>query len=86
VHPGVEAEHGDGTGGGHGGHDASSWSRTVSASVLLPCTLLYAIIAGILVDVVGAVLNGSGVEEKLLEVTLFALVMSSAINGNIYLR
>lgn len=33
-------------GGGHGGHDAPSWSRTTSASVLLACTALYAIIAG----------------------------------------
>lgn len=33
-------------GGGHGGHDAPSWSRTMSASVLLGCTFLYAIIAG----------------------------------------
>ena len=32
--------------GGHGGHDAPSWSRTTSASVLLACTALYAIIAG----------------------------------------
>lgn len=31
---------------GHGGHDAPSWSRGVSASVLLGCTALYAIIAG----------------------------------------
>lgn len=30
----------------HGGHDAPSWSRTTSASVLLACTALYAIIAG----------------------------------------
>lgn len=30
----------------HAGHDAPSWSRTMSASVLLGCTLLYAIIAG----------------------------------------
>lgn len=34
------------TSGGHGGHDAPSWSRLTSASVLLLCTLLYAIIAG----------------------------------------
>ena len=33
-------------GGAHGGHDAPSWSRTTSASVLLACTALYAIIAG----------------------------------------
>lgn len=32
--------------GGHGGHDAPSWSRTFSASVLLTCTALYAVIAG----------------------------------------
>jgi Ca2+:H+ antiporter len=33
-------------GGEHGGHDAPSWSRVVSASVLLSCTALYAVIAG----------------------------------------
>lgn len=32
--------------GGHGGHDAPSWSRFTSASVLLSCTALYAVIAG----------------------------------------
>lgn len=32
--------------GGQGGHDAPSWSRTTSASVLLGCTALYAVIAG----------------------------------------
>lgn len=37
----VEHDH-----GGEGGHDAPSWSRTTSASVLLACTALYAIIAG----------------------------------------
>jgi Ca2+:H+ antiporter len=36
----------DDGGAGHGGHDAPSWSRFVSASVLLGCTALYAIIAG----------------------------------------
>ena len=35
---------------GHGGHDAPSWSRTTSASVLLACTALYAIIAGEFAD------------------------------------
>ena len=34
----------DGAAGG--GHDAPSWSRFVSASVLLGCTALYAVIAG----------------------------------------
>lgn len=33
-------------GGGHGGHEAPSWSRVTSASVLLACTALYAAIAG----------------------------------------
>jgi len=31
---------------GHGGHDGPSWSRATSASVLLACTALYAVIAG----------------------------------------
>lgn len=95
-----------------GGHDAPNWSRVKSASVLMGCTVLYAIIAGtllsplsceekgltheteILVDVVDVVLDGSGIPEKLLGVTLFALVpnttefmnaISFAINGNIAL-
>ncbi|OBZ68774.1 Low affinity vacuolar monovalent cation/H(+) antiporter [Grifola frondosa] len=80
--------------GTHGGHDAPSWSRTTSASVLLFCTALYAIIAEILVDVVDVVLEGSGIDEKFLGVTLFALVpnttefmnaISFALNGNIAL-
>lgn len=36
-------------GGGHGGHDGPSWSRTTSASVLLGCTALYAAIAGMFI-------------------------------------
>ncbi|CAE6401515.1 unnamed protein product [Rhizoctonia solani] len=80
--------------GGHGGHDAPSWSRGVSASVLLACTALYAIIAEILVDEVDVVLEGSGIDEKFLGITLFALVpnttefmnaMSFALTGNIAL-
>jgi Ca2+:H+ antiporter len=80
--------------GGHGGHDAPEWSRMTSASVLLTCTALYAIIAEILVDVVDVILEGSGIDEKFLGVTLFALVpnttefmnaMSFALNGNISL-
>jgi len=80
--------------GGQGGHDAPSWSRIVSASVLLGCTALYAIIAELLVDVVDVVLEGSGIDEKFLGITLFALVpnttefmnaISFALNGNIAL-
>ncbi|KAI9512430.1 hypothetical protein F5148DRAFT_902069 [Russula earlei] len=79
---------------GHGGHEAPSWSRAVSASVLLACTALYALIAELLVNVVDVVLDGSGINEKFLGITLFALVpnttefmnaMSFAINGNIAL-
>ena len=75
--------------------DAPSWSRTTSASVLLACTVFYALIAELLVDVVDVVLKGSGIDEKFLGVTLFALVpnttefmnaMSFALNGNIALR
>ncbi|KAL7417145.1 hypothetical protein BDY24DRAFT_426472 [Mrakia frigida] len=78
----------------HGGHDGPSWSRFVSATVLLSCTVLYAIIAEILVDVVDVVLEGSGIDEKFLGITIFALVpnttefmnaMSFALNGNIAL-
>nr|GAT59679.1 predicted protein [Mycena chlorophos] len=80
--------------GGHGGHEAPSWSRTTSATVLLVCTALYAAIAEILVDVVDVILEGSGLGEKFLGVTLFALApnttefmnaMSFALNGNIAL-
>ncbi|KAF7297742.1 hypothetical protein MKEN_01397800 [Mycena kentingensis (nom. inval.)] len=88
-------EHVDaGHGGGHGGHEAPSWSRTTSASVLLICTALYAAIAELLVDVVDVILEGSGIDEKFLGVTLFALVpnttefmnaISFALNGNIAL-
>ena len=42
VKGGVEDEDHD----GHAGHDGPSWSRAVSASVLLACTALYAAIAG----------------------------------------
>ncbi|KAH8104483.1 hypothetical protein BXZ70DRAFT_1005012 [Cristinia sonorae] len=80
--------------GSHGGHDAPSWSRTTSASVLLACTAIYALIADLLIDVVDVVLVGSGIDEKFLGVTLFALVpnttefmnaISFALNGNIAL-
>ncbi|KAF8574320.1 hypothetical protein K439DRAFT_1420663 [Ramaria rubella] len=87
-------EHEEAGGHGHGGHEAPSWSRGLSASVLLGCTFLYAIIAEILVEVVDVVLEGSGIQEKFLGITLFALVpnttefmnaISFAINGNIAL-
>ncbi|EIW72870.1 hypothetical protein TREMEDRAFT_42047 [Tremella mesenterica DSM 1558] len=77
-----------------GGHEGPSWTRDVSTAVLLGCTVLYAGIAEVLVDVVDVVLQGSGIDEKFLGLTLFALVpnttefmnaMSFALNGNIAL-
>lgn len=58
----------------HGGHDAPNWSRTKSAVILLGATVLYAIIAEILVDTVDVVLESVSVDQKFLGITLFALV------------
>ncbi|KAK4047479.1 hypothetical protein OIV83_005391 [Microbotryomycetes sp. JL201] len=77
-----------------GGHDAPNWSRFKSASVLLICTALYAVVAEILIDAVDAVLQGAAISEKLLGITLFALApacteffnaVSFALNGNVAL-
>ncbi|KAJ4411013.1 hypothetical protein N0V82_009083 [Gnomoniopsis sp. IMI 355080] len=79
---------------GHGGHDAPNWSRLKSAVILMGATVLYAIIAEILVDTVDVVLEGFAIDEKFLGITLFALVpntteflnaISFAMNGNIAL-
>jgi len=60
----------------------------------LACTALYAAIAEVLVDVVDVILQGSGIDEKFLGITLFALVpnttefmnaISFALHGNIAL-
>lgn len=44
---------------GHGGHEAPEWSRMTSAAVLLACTALYAVIAGMsyINDVVVTITN-----------------------------
>ncbi|VUC36665.1 unnamed protein product [Clonostachys rosea] len=79
--------------GGHG-HDAPNWSRTKSTVILLGATVLYAIIAEILVDTVDVVLESFSIDQKFLGITLFALVpntteflnaISFAMNGNIAL-
>lgn len=57
-----------------GGHDAPNWSKTKSAVILLGATILYAIIAEILVDTVDVVLDSVDIDEKFLGITLFALV------------
>lgn len=59
---------------GDGGHDAPNWSRLKSAVILLGATLLYAVIAEILVDTVDVVLESVEIDEKFLGITLFALV------------
>ncbi|KAL8761932.1 MAG: hypothetical protein Q9184_002001 [Pyrenodesmia sp. 2 TL-2023] len=77
-----------------GGHDAPNWSRLKSAIILLGATLLYAVIAEILVNTVDVVLESVDIDEKFLGITLFALVpntteflnaISFAMNGNIAL-
>ncbi|PKC72903.1 hypothetical protein RhiirA1_336626 [Rhizophagus irregularis] len=77
-----------------GGHDSPNWSKTKSGIVLLACTALYSIIAEMLVQNVEVVLDNFVITEKLLGLTLFALVpnvtefvnaMSFALYGNIAL-
>ncbi|KAL9586344.1 MAG: hypothetical protein Q9212_000962 [Teloschistes hypoglaucus] len=77
-----------------GGHDAPNWSRLKSSVILLGATVLYAIIAEILVNTVDVVLESVDIDEKFLGITLFALVpntteflnaISFAMNGNIAL-
>ena len=60
--------------GVEGGHDAPNWSRKKSAIILLGATVLYAIIAEILVNTVDVVLESVDIDEKFLGITLFALV------------
>ncbi|KAF4424891.1 Ca2+:H+ antiporter [Fusarium austroafricanum] len=78
----------------HGGHDAPNWGRAKSSIILLGATVLYAIIAEILVDTVDVVLESFSIDQKFLGITLFALVpntteflnaISFAMNGNIAL-
>ncbi|GKZ33860.1 hypothetical protein AbraIFM66950_003945 [Aspergillus brasiliensis] len=77
-----------------GGHDAPNWSKTRSSIILLGATILYAVIAEILVNTVDVVLESVDIDEKFLGITLFALVpntteflnaISFAMNGNIAL-
>lgn len=71
---GAAGQGGASHGGGGGGHDAPNWSRMKSAVILMGATVLYAIIAEILVDTVDVVLEGFAIDEKFLGITLFALV------------
>lgn len=77
-----------------GGHDAPNWSRNKSTIILLGATLLYAVIAEILVDNVDEVLESYPINPKFLGLTVFALVpnttefvnaISFAVGGNVAL-
>lgn len=57
-----------------GGHDAPNWSRNKSTVILLGATLMYAVIAEILVDTVDAVLADFPINPKFLGLIVFALV------------
>ncbi|KAJ2506608.1 hypothetical protein IWW47_001502, partial [Coemansia sp. RSA 2052] len=62
-------------GGGHGGgHDAPNWSKTKSAFILCACTVVFSLVAEVLVDTVDVVIQGVGIREKYIGLTLFALV------------
>lgn len=81
--------------GGEGsGHDAPNWSRSKSTIILLSATILYAVIAEILVDVVDDVIKDYPINPKFLGLTVFALVpnttefinaISFALGGNVAL-
>ncbi len=57
-----------------GSHDAPNWGRLKSIVILLGATVLYAVIAEILVNTVDIVLESVEIDEKFLGITLFALV------------
>ena len=59
---------------GGGGHDAPNWGRMKSSVILCGATVLYALIAEILVNTVDVVLKNVAIDEKFLGITLFALV------------
>ncbi|QLL33129.1 hypothetical protein HG536_0E00390 [Torulaspora globosa] len=81
--------------GASSGHEAPNWSRNRSTCILLVATLLYAVIAEILVSCVDAVLEGlPSLNPKFLGFTIFALVpntteflnaISFAMHGNVAL-
>lgn len=56
------------------GHDSPNWGKVKSFTILFACTILYSIIAEILVDTVDHVMDNLAIDEKFLGLTLFALV------------
>ncbi|KAJ3282018.1 hypothetical protein HK104_011148 [Borealophlyctis nickersoniae] len=76
MYPSTQTD-GDGKAGAHGaagGHDHPNWSTTKSALVLLGATVLYSLIAEVLIDSVDVVLENFVIGQKFVGVTLFALV------------
>ncbi|KAI0237050.1 hypothetical protein L0F63_000666 [Massospora cicadina] len=76
------------------GHDAPEWSKFKSAVILCVCTVLFSLIAEEMVQSVDVVVEGLHIREKILGLTLFALVpnvtefvnaISFALHGNISL-
>ncbi|KAJ1959626.1 hypothetical protein GGI12_004242 [Dipsacomyces acuminosporus] len=59
---------------GGGGHDAPNWSKFKSAFILCMCTVMFSLIAEVLVDTVDVVVQSLGIREKYVGLTLFALV------------
>ncbi|KAI8821808.1 uncharacterized protein EV422DRAFT_495651, partial [Fimicolochytrium jonesii] len=77
-----------------GGHDHPNWGLTKSAIVLLGCTVLYSLVAEVLISSVDSVVEKMGIGEKVLGVTLFSWVplvtefynaIAFAMNNNIAL-
>ncbi|KAI8835541.1 hypothetical protein BC829DRAFT_365347, partial [Chytridium lagenaria] len=80
--PTSTSSHRDGGHGGHGGHDNPNWNSTKSTIVLLGATVMFSLIAEVLIDAVDHVLptgntggeGGWAIDEKFLGLTLFAIV------------
>lgn len=76
------------------GHDVPNWGRKKSYVILLSATWMYAVIAEVLVDSVDVVLRNVNITQKMVGITIFALVpntteflnaISFSINGNVSL-
>lgn len=86
------AQSNDNSGASHG--EEATWGRTKSYVILLSATLLYAMIAEVLVDSVDVVLSKVNISQRMLGLTVFALVpntteflnaISFALYGNVSL-
>ena len=64
----VVSEHQD------GGHDNPGWGLFKSAMILFGCTVAYSLIAEILIDAIDEIIESYPISEKILGLTLFAIV------------